>query len=45
MTTNFGGEIVQCWLNANAVYDAVDIRLREILFTPERVKAALAEGK
>jgi CO/xanthine dehydrogenase Mo-binding subunit len=29
---------------ANAVYDAVGIRLREIPFTPERVKAALAEG-
>ena len=28
---------------ANAVYDAVGIRLREIPFTPERVKAALAE--
>lgn len=28
---------------ANAVYDAVGVRLREIPFTPERVKAALAE--
>jgi hypothetical protein len=45
MTTNFGGEIVQCWLIANTVYDAVGIRLREIPFTPKRVKAVLAEGK
>ena len=28
---------------ANAVYDAVGIRLRTIPFTPERVIAALAE--
>ena len=26
---------------ANAIYDAVGIRLREIPFTPQRVKAAL----
>lgn len=30
---------------ANAVFDAVGVRLREIPFTPERVKAALAQGK
>jgi len=28
---------------ANAVFDAVEVRLRQIPFTPERVRAALAE--
>ena len=30
---------------ANAVYDAVGVRLRRIPFTPERVKAALEAGE
>lgn len=30
---------------ANAVFDAVGVRLREIPFTPERVKAALRSGQ
>jgi nicotinate dehydrogenase subunit B len=29
---------------ANAVFDATGARIREIPFTPERVKAALAAG-
>ncbi len=29
---------------ANAVFDATGVRLREIPFTPERVKAALARN-
>jgi CO/xanthine dehydrogenase Mo-binding subunit len=29
---------------ANAVFDAIGVRLREVPFTPERVKAALSTG-
>lgn len=29
---------------ANAIYDATGTRLREMPFTPERVKTALAQG-
>jgi CO/xanthine dehydrogenase Mo-binding subunit len=28
----------------NAIFDATGVRLREVPFTPQRVKAALAEG-
>ena len=30
---------------ANAVYAAINVRLREIPFTPERVKRMIAEAK